>query len=305
MPKFRSRIVPVAVSVSLMFVCGCVSHVPASRRAHFSIHKKAHMEFTSDDVEQIERNCPFGMPDTSTDWDHGPTHYVVREGYVLQHSALDKIPIWICERVTKEQLSGDAKRRNRFAADPYLSESQRAELVDYRGTGYDRGHQAPAGNQKKSQRLKDETFYLSNMAPQVPAFNRKVWRRLEEVTRSWVKDHLGDAYMITGGFFYDADEEDDVTADGIIEYYVIGPGGVAVPTHFYKIVAAQDEQGQWHAIAFVLENREYDRPYEFEDYVRSIDWVEERTGLDFMPELDPHSEKRLERNPATLSTFEG
>lgn len=93
------------------------------------------------------------------------------------------------------------------------------------------------------------------------------------------------AYILTGGFFYDPAEENPNTADGIIDYSTIGPGTVAVPTHFYKIVVTQDGGGHARAIAFVAENRRYSQPFDFAALIKSIDWIEERTGLNFMPDL--------------------
>lgn len=106
--------------------------------------------------------------------------------------------------------------------------------------------------------------------------------------------------MITGPIFWDPQEDDPATADGIIEYYVVGPGQVAVPTHFFKIVIAKNDQGEWEAIAFLLENRGYPKPWDFSTYIESVDWIEERTGLNFMPDLDPVEEQRLERQRASM-----
>jgi endonuclease G len=107
---------------------------------------------------------------------------------------------------------------------------------DRKGSPYDRGHQAPAGDQTKDPKLKAETFYLSNMAPQIPMFNQRIWGQLEDLARTWATEY-GEVWIVTGGMIYDPAEENPATADGWIKYSVIGPDGVAVPTHFYKIVA--------------------------------------------------------------------
>jgi DNA/RNA endonuclease G (NUC1) len=226
---------------------------------------------------------------------------VVREGYVLQHSSLDKIPLWVCEHVTPEEVRGNARRRNRFEPDPQLQGKPRSELADYRGSGFDRGHQAPAGNQNSSQRLKDETFFLSNMIPQVGANNQQIWADLEHKVRDWVEGgRVAAAFVVTGGFFYDPREEDPGTADGFIDFRQIGSGRVSVPTHIYKVVFAQGADEQWKAVAFVTENRGYPRPFDFAALIQPIDWLEERTGLDFLPDLDPLQEQQLEAQAGTL-----
>jgi DNA/RNA endonuclease G (NUC1) len=171
-------------------------------------------------------------------------------------------------------------------------------LADYKGSGFDRGHMAPAGNQTTNAKLKEETFFLSNMTPQVPALNQQIWRELEDKTRQWV-EQFGATHQITGVLFYDPKEENPQTADGIIHYSVIGKGQVAVPTHLFKIIIAQSG-GQTKAIAFVIENRKHSRPFQFEQFIKSINWIEERTGLDFMPEMNLQEQRRLERDPSPL-----
>lgn len=246
------------------------------------------------DRARVESQCgPFGVPQKNPDWSHGPTKIVYRDGYVLEHSSTDKVPLWVCEGVTPAQLSGSIARRNVFSPDPKLSAGARAELADYRGSGYDRGHQAPAGNQTTDRRLKDETFFLSNMAPQVGAFNQQIWAELEKRVRDWA-ERQEKTFIYTGGLIYDPNEENPDTADGVAEYYVIGPNEVAVPTHFYKIVVSKNTAGKWKAIAFFMENRGYPKPWNMADYVVPVSWIEQRTGLNFMPMLDTNTRGELE-----------
>ena len=203
----------------------------------------------------------FGVPQKEPDFNHGPTHVVTRDGYILEHSAVDKIPLWVCERVKRQHLRGPGDRdKSTFKPDPLLQSGDRAELTDYKGSGYDRGNQAPAADFKRSQRLTDESFFLSNMAPQIGiGFNRHIWAKLEGQVRNAAR-RRGEVFIITGGIFYDPAEEDPDTADGIVEYSVIGSGQVAVPTHFYKIMVGESpDSGELEAIAFVLANRKYGR----------------------------------------------
>lgn len=272
------------------------------REAPYTTAVELQAGFTPEDIASITDNCgPFGMPELDPMYPHGPTDFVIRNGYVLEHSALDRIARWVCEHVTPDELSGSAPRRDRFAPDPELAGKARAELDDYRGSGFDRGHLAPAGNQTVSQEDKDATFYLSNMTPQAPQHNQQIWRELEDLTRRWVEEGVVEAaFILTGAFFYDAKEEDPATADGLIDYQVIGPGAVAVPTHYFKIVVAPDGQDGWKAVALVQENRRYPQPYDFAEHIRPIDWIEERSGIDFLPNLDPLLEEQLERQPGEL-----
>ena len=272
------------------------------RIAHVTAFNPTVVALAPEDQALAEENCPFGLPAKDPAWRHGPTAFVARTGYALEHSSVDKIPLWVCEHVESSELTGTADRRDKFGPDPKLPQGQRAELSDYNASGFDRGHMAPAANQKKSQPRNNETFFLSNMAPQVGAgFNRSTWAKLEDLTRSWVKDGtVVSAWVITGPIFDDPGEENAATADGLIEHAVVGKDAVSVPTHFYKIVVGQTADQQLKAVAFVLENHSYAATVEFDTFVRPIDWIEERTGLNFMPGLDVAMEQQLERQAGQL-----
>ncbi|HEX8693018.1 MAG TPA: DNA/RNA non-specific endonuclease [Longimicrobium sp.] len=246
--------------------------------------------------ERVAKNCPAGAPRLDSAAGFGFTRVVARQGYALEHSSQDKIALWVCEGIASEQLVGEVTRDEgsaNFPPDTALPPGLRAERADYEKTGFDRGHMAPAGDQNSDPRLKAETFFLSNMAPQAPDLNRKVWRVLEDTVRQWLV-RRGSGFVVTGGFFYDPLEDDPATADGVVDYQVIGRRRVAVPTHFYKIVAAPDGRGGWDVIAFVLANRGYPKPWLFQDFVVPVDWIEARTGIDFFPELEAELQARLE-----------
>jgi endonuclease G len=221
-----------------------------------------------------KKNCgDYGLPKLDPTQNFGPTTVIYREGYVLDHSSTDKIALWVCEGFTRKQWDPpNTNRKDVFEPDPLLPKNQRAELQDYKGSKLDRGHQAPAGD-FKDQELKDQSFFLSNMAPQSPPLNQQFWRLLEDKVRKWATATSG-IYVFTGGFFYDPKEEDPATATGQIHYRRIGRDEVAVPTHFYKVVFGKDEDKQWRAVGFVVENRKYDtKTTKFEDTIQIIYWI--------------------------------
>lgn len=267
------------------------------------------------DDQRIEQHCLFGRPrfgfDSGTAATHtgldagqvraayGPTTLVPHEGYVLQLGLADKIPLWVAEKITASQLRGDARRSNYYRDDPMVPDVYEAADSDYTHSGYDRGHQVPAGNQKASQRLNDQTFHMTNMAPQRPRLNRYVWRELETQVRDWVRPD-SPVHTITGPLFHEEAEERPATADGLITHHTIGSGGVSVPTHFYKIVA-QRRGGAWRVIAFVLPNQKsFRQPLRLDRYIRSVDWIETRSGLNFFPELGQTRAAGLEGEPSVM-----
>jgi endonuclease G len=250
----------------------------------------------------------FGMPELDEDWDHGPVVLIERPGYALAHSSTDKIPRWVCQRITKAELPLRGRDVDQKSArpDPALHAGERAERRDYNLSGYVKGYQAPPEDVATNQQKVEEAFFLSNAAPQVGrGFRRGIWAELERRVRECARDR-GEVYVMTGGFFYDPNEENPTTADGVVEHRVIGRNKVAVPTHFYKIVVAQNDESEWESIAFVFENRRYDREregnYDFRPFVRSIDWIEARTGIDFLPHLSANEtlETKLEAKSSKL-----
>jgi endonuclease G, mitochondrial len=273
------------VLLPLVALAGCGASQVALRPP---VMRARHLEAAPSVTEQAlaKKNCgDFGVPKIDQTQNFGPTTIIYRKGYVLENSATYKIPLWVCEGFDRTQWDPpNPNRKDKFQPDPKLPANQRAELADYKGSKLDRGHQAPAGD-FNDQTMKDESFYLSNMAPQSPRLNQVFWRLLEDKVRNWATND-SPIYVFTGGFFYDPKEENPSTASGQVRYKVIGRDEVAVPTHFYKIVFGKDEKGEWRAVAFVVENRPYDKSVKFEDVIKSIDWIEARTGITFMPDLD-------------------
>ncbi len=115
-----------------------------------------------------------------------------RKGYLLAHSADKKTPIWVIEHLTAERASAKkVGRYGKFQPDPDLAQGKRAELSDYKNSGYDRGHMAPAADMKWNQDAMIQCFYLSNMVPQVGKYmNQGIWKVLEEDVRTWAITRL-------------------------------------------------------------------------------------------------------------------
>jgi len=223
-----------------------------------------------------------------------PDHTVLcRHGYVLAHNSERRTPDWVVERLTPERFTGpgDRKRANEpFAADPDLASGERAERGDYKGSGFDRGHMAPAADMKFSVEALKESFFLSNMTPQVgKGLNRHIWADLEALVRDWTCDR-GNLVIVTGPIY-------DMT-----EVRTIGPNRVAVPTAFYKIVY---DPARRRAIAFILPNQAVDKRGQsaweaLKPHIASVGEVEQRVALDFFTALPRRDEGRIERLRSTM-----
>jgi endonuclease G len=224
----------------------------------------------------------YGYPSTS-----GTVLY--RKGYVLDHDSNKKVAVWASYHLTDKYLIQKVKRTDDFRPDPDLPKGQRSELVDYTGSGYDRGHLVPADDMRRDKQTESETFLLSNMTPQVGAgFNNGIWKSLEiKIRDKWAKKRKN-LYVITGPIYETPN------------YKTIGPNKVAVPTAFYKIVVSCAPNGEnLDAIAFIIPNKSIPSkrlPY----YISTIDEVEKETGLDFLRNLRDDIENTLEAKRSVM-----
>lgn len=253
------------------------------------------------DPALIDRHCPFGAPQKLASLEHGPTQVITRAGYALEHDSASKIALWVCGSLDPALVFGEAERRNNWLPDPDLDGKPRAVDDDYKGSGFHRGHMIASEDRVASQPLNDSTFFFTNAVPQNGSLNSGQWAAMEAVIRAWIEhDVVHDAKMITGGFFYDPEEEDPATADGLIQFQQVGDGNVAVPTHVFKIVVGLGPDNALRAIAFSMANQKPPSGWRFSKAIVAINWLEERAGLNFMPDLDPVDEVALESAPSPL-----
>ena len=208
-------------------------------------------------------------------------HQFYSLSYVEEHEQAE----WVAYELTKAEVLANTERTDDFREDPLVTTGS-ASLEDYYRSGYDRGHLAPAGDMGFSDEAMSESFFLSNMSPQDQAFNRGVWRVLEEDVRDWavVNESL---FVVTGPVFGTNPK-------------LIGPNKVTVPAYFYKVLLDYQEP-DIKAIAFLIPNKETDKSPEA--FVESIDNIEAYTKLDFFPELPDDIEERLESFVQTRRWF--
>lgn len=185
---------------------------------------------------------------------------------------------WVAYKLTADMCNNNGEERtNNFREDP-LVKTKSALPEDYKKSGYDRGHLCPAGDMGWSEQTMSESFYMSNMSPQVPAFNRGIWKYLETDVREWAKQNV-EIIVVTAGVLQDS-------------LPVIGSvNKVAVPKYYYKVILDYTLP-EIKAIGFVLPN-EGSKQSVF-DYAVTVDSVEHLTGIDFFPALPDSIENYLE-----------
>ena len=204
---------------------------------------------------------------------------------VTQHSAYSLVynhkhmqAKWVAYNLTYGNTVGGAERSSKFSIDPSIS-PRTAVTSDYTKTGYDRGHLAPAGDMKFSAQAMSESFYMGNVSPQLPGFNRGIWKKLEEQFRSWAPSSHP-VFVVTGPVLTDP-----------ISSHIGQTCSISVPQRFYKIML--DTASPMRAIAFVLPNNSSTQP--LSSFAMSIDEAERITGMDFFPKLNDLQEAKIEK----------
>lgn len=209
---------------------------------------------------------------------------IVHQYYILSYNEDAEQANWVYFKLTKEMLVGDAKRSSNFRSDPFVSTGS-ASTKDYVKTGCDRGHLCPAADMKFDDRAMYESFYMSNISPQVPEFNRGIWKQLETKVRNWAHDK-DSIYVVAGPIFSDMDTR-------------IGENEVRVPTSFYKVLY---EPAKERIIAFILPNKGSSIP--LQEFVTTVDSVERVTSIDFFSQIPDNLENELESKIELSGWFE-
>lgn len=216
--------------------------------------------------------------------------------FAVRLNPVTKVPDWAAEDVTAAEIAGGAERSNKFFPDTTLpADFEFSTLSDYKGSGFDRGHQVPAGDQSADQERMNLTFVLSNMGPQVGrCFNQGIWRDLEAGVRDLIKTRSR-LIVITGPVF---DGPLKTVAD-VAKRDKANPASasrMAVPDAFFKIVYSPEDN---RTMAFRISNEKHcGKSYQDEEYTATVDAIEEETGFDFFPNLPKRTQKMLESQPA-------
>lgn len=221
----------------------------------------------------IDDNCPqhtiFGAPVSSID---NGTQYICHTNYAIHYRFDTKTAEYVVEHLDNTDITGPAKRKDDFRPDDQIAPEHSATLEDYSGEPYDRGHLVPGADNRANQEVMSESFFLSNMVPQVPNNNRGIWRMLETKVRDWALENR-DLYVVSGTIYEEG-------------YKTIGEGKVGVPTYLWKVVY---DKATDSTIAYLMPNAELpvkDMP----KYLTTVNRVEELTGLNIFPQLSEDKE---------------
>lgn len=198
-------------------------------------------------------------------------------GFSLCYHESHEQASWVAYELTAEETNGMYKRTDRFMEDPSVKTGSASD-IDYKGSGYDRGHLAPAADMSWSAESMFASFFYSNMSPQQPGFNRGIWKSLEELIRTWARQYNA-IQVVTGPVL-----EKDLPA--------IGFHRVRVPRYYYKVIL-WNNPSKPRAIGFLMANESSKEP--LSQFAVSVDQVEKWTGIDFFSGLPDDIENAVEK----------
>ena len=206
---------------------------------------------------------------------HQILHY---KEFSLSYNEFAEQPDWVCYELTREEILISMKRKDYFATDLNVTTGS-ASQKDYASSGFDKGHICPASFCKSSLEAYKESFLMSNMTPQLPLFNREVWKELENHERNLAKEY-GKIWCVSGPVFIYGGNLGS-----------IGENKVTIPAYYYKVFLRKDPDGKYKSIAYLLPH--VGSTMNHRNYIVAVNSVESLTGLDFFPFLDKN-ENRVE-----------
>lgn len=205
------------------------------------------------------------------------SHYA----YTLNYKEKYEQAEWVAYLLTKDMITGEEERENNFRIDSSVVTGS-ANPDDYKYSGYDKGHLAAAADMSWSKEAMSESFFMSNMSPQSPGFNRGIWKKLEKLVRTFAEKY-DSIYVATG----------PILKAGLP---TIGKDSVAVPESYYKVIVvyrkAEQEHEQDMGIGFILPNESSNK--KLEDFAVPIDSVEHLTEINFFAKIPRKIQERIE-----------
>ena len=195
--------------------------------------------------------------------------------YSFGWSQKDRVALWVAYPLCKLYTNGSAGRTNAWALDSLLGEDSAAPFGGYAGS-YARGHQLPSADRQCSEEANAQTFYGTNMTPQLNEHNEGIWSDLEGKVRGWA--NTSDTTYVVTGVIVSASSKKERDSYG---------NSVTIPDAYFKAILKYSKSstlGAWNAAAFYLEHKAYSGGIS-KSHSMSIDELEEITGIDFFVNL--------------------
>lgn len=241
--------------------------------ADLSRHEETKLEDGLSKVayEDLEQPAPIGRDEI----------ILFKNSFIVSYNMNTRCPNYVAWRLYPQRTKGSVQRLEEFSGDDVIAEGSRVETFDFNGSGYDRGHMCPAGDNKHDELSMAQSFLMTNICPQNHDLNEGDWKELEEQCRMWAKNY-SDLFIVCGPIF-DSRNPRRIGKRRNMK--------VAVPDRFFKVVLMMGHEPK--SIGFIYPNRETKK--DMRDYCVSVDEVEKITGIDFFPNLEDKIENKIER----------
>lgn len=226
--------------------------------------------------------------------------------YIIEWDCMRRAQRWVCWHWTKnntykgfnrnewsngKKFNGYGGKGDPFQPDTDIPAEYRSELSDYSGSGYNRGHMCASEDRICSQNVNGQTFYLSNMHPQISGHNSAIWSTMESKVRTWrdaVVSSGGEMFIAKGGTIYEKGTKAQQATLG-----TIGNNKLPIPKYFFMAILKKTVSGNYSAMAFWSEHKA-DNSKDLKPYMITIDELEARTGYDFFCNLPDNIENAVE-----------
>ena len=195
--------------------------------------------------------------------------------YSFGWSQKDRVALWVAYPLCKLYTNGNVGRTDAWALDPLLGNDSAAPFGGYAGD-YARGHQLPSADRQCCYDANAQTFYGTNMTPQLNEHNEKIWADLENKVRGYA--NTSDTTYVVTGVIVSSTSKKEKDSYG---------QSVTIPDAYFKAVLKYSKSstlGTWNAAAFYLEHRAYSGSVG-KEHSMSVDELEEMTGIDFFVNL--------------------
>jgi endonuclease G len=221
-------------------------------------------------------------------------HVIEKTTYISSFNYDYRVPNWVAYRLTKSDYAGNLPRTGSFNVDDAVPPQFSPVKADYTGTSklnIAQGHYCPAEDRSATAEAMETTFYYTNCAPQIHnGFNNGIWKSLEMKVRDWATSK-GDLWIYAGVYF----DPDIINNQANPNPTPLLNNHVGIPPHWYKIIYCPTDNS---AVAFEFENRKYPSGTDLDTCcLRSIDQIEQETGLNFLSKLSKKKQALLESTP--------
>ncbi len=226
---------------------------------------------------------------------HNDTKYGSVRNFSVLYDTTHRLPLWVAYTLHTSSVVGNAGRADDWRYDPQVPESGQPDLSrSYRGW-YDRGHMLPSGSRQASTMANSQTFYYTNIAPQLNGFNTGKWVELENRLRTWKGSGTDTLYVVTGSVLQTVGGNEPISKVGS---YANNDKKTSIPNYFYKAclkLTMSEGTPHYKAIAILLPHTDSPASDELtDDEIMSIDELEAKIGVDLFVNLPDDIEVAVE-----------